>query len=84
MLKITAEIDGMACEMCESHIKDAIRRSFNVKKTDASHRKGTLTIISPAPIDDSELKDVIEKLGYTVSAVHTEPYNKKTFSLFGR
>ena len=37
MLKITAKVDGMMCGMCESHINDAVRRVFPVKKVTSSH-----------------------------------------------
>ena len=39
MQKITLEIDGMMCGMCESHINDAIRKAFSVKKVSSSHSK---------------------------------------------
>ena len=29
MKKITLGIDGMACNMCESHINDAIRNNYS-------------------------------------------------------
>ena len=32
MVKITLEVKGMACGMCESHINDTVRRQFEVKK----------------------------------------------------
>ena len=32
MYKITAEVEGMACGMCEAHVNDAIRVAFDVKK----------------------------------------------------
>ena len=32
MIKTTVGIDGMMCGMCESHVNDAIRKSFDVKK----------------------------------------------------
>ncbi len=41
MLKITLKIDGMMCGMCESHVGDAIRRAFPVKKVTSSHSKGS-------------------------------------------
>ena len=34
MTKTTLKIDGMMCGMCESHMNDAIRNAFNVKKGD--------------------------------------------------
>lgn len=39
MIKITLKIDGMMCEMCESHVNDIIRNNFNVKKVASSHSK---------------------------------------------
>ena len=37
--KITLEIDGMMCGMCENHVNDAIRNEFTVKKVTSSHTK---------------------------------------------
>lgn len=84
MLKITLEIDGMACGMCETHVNEAIRKAFKVKKVTSSHKKGTAEIFSEMPIDDDKLKDALASTGYRVLAVHTEPYEKKGFRLFRR
>lgn len=46
MKKITLKIDGMMCGMCESHVNDCIRRSFNVKKVKSSHIKNETVIIT--------------------------------------
>ena len=40
MVKITLEVEGMACGMCEAHVNDAIRKAFPVKKVTSSHTKG--------------------------------------------
>lgn len=32
MVKTIVGIDGMMCGMCESHVNDVIRKSFDVKK----------------------------------------------------
>lgn len=32
MVKTTLGIDGMMCGMCESHMNDAIRNNFDVKR----------------------------------------------------
>lgn len=82
MLKITVEIEGMACGMCEAHINDAVRKNFAVKKVTSSHSKKKTEIITETSIEDSKLKAVIEDTGYTVVSVSTEPYKKKGFSLF--
>jgi copper chaperone CopZ len=82
MVKITVDVEGMACGMCEAHINDAVRRSFGVKKVSSSHSKGRTEIIAEEPIDDDKLKEAIVSAGYGVAAIHTEPYEKKGFSLF--
>ena len=84
MIKTTLTIDGMRCSMCESHINDTIRHSFNIKKVSSSHKKGTTEIISDQAIDEKALSEAIGKTGYKVLDVKTEPYDKKPFSLFGR
>ena len=45
MRKITLRIDGMMCSMCESHVNDAIRNSFRVKRVSSSHSKGETVIL---------------------------------------
>ena len=32
MYQTTLKIDGMACSMCESHVNDAVRKAFPVKR----------------------------------------------------
>ncbi len=82
MFKITLKIDGMACGMCESHINDTVRQNFAVKKVESSHTKGITQIISETPIGETELKSAIDKTGYKVLGMSTEPYEKKRFSFF--
>ena len=36
MLKITVQVDGMMCGMCESHVNEAVRKAFKVKKVTSS------------------------------------------------
>lgn len=82
MTKTTLHIDGMMCGMCESHINDAIRRAFPVKKVTSSHKKGETVILSDAPLDAQELQRVITATGYTYQGMTTEPYEKKRFLFF--
>ena len=56
MLKITMGIDGMMCGMCESHINDAIRREFKVKKVTSSHAKKQTVILTEKPLDEGKLR----------------------------
>ena len=82
MVKTILEIDGMACGMCEAHVNDAVRKAFAVKKVTSSHTKGRTEILSEQPLEENGLKAAIEAAGYQVTAVRSEPYEKKGFSLF--
>ncbi|CDB89073.1 MAG: cation transporter [Clostridium sp.] len=82
MIKTTVGIDGMMCGMCESHVNDAIRKSFDVKKVSSSHSKKKTEIISEEAIDEDKLRAVIDETGYTVLSVDSEPYKKKGFGFF--
>lgn len=77
--KITLGIDGMMCGMCESHVNDAIRNAFTVKKVTSSHTKKQTIIITEKDIEEEKLKEVIDKTGYTLTSIEKEPYEKKGF-----
>lgn len=81
MLKIIMKIDGMMCGMCESHINDAVRKVFPVKKVTSSHSKGETVILTEKDIPEDQLRAAIEPTGYRVLAVSKENYEKK--GLFG-
>ncbi len=77
MTKITVKVDGMMCGMCESHVNDAVRRAFPVKKVTSSHRKGQTVILTDNDIDEDALCSAIGATGYEVEAVSKDPYEKK-------
>lgn len=77
MLKITMGIDGMMCGMCESHINDAIRREFKVKKVTSSHAKKQTVILTEKPLDEDKLRKVIDDIGYKVTSIETSEEEKK-------
>lgn len=82
MVKITLEVEGMACGMCESHVNEAVRKAFPVKKVTSSHTRRRTEVIAEAPIEEAALKAAVEATGYSVRSVRTEPYEKRGFSLF--
>jgi len=65
-VKTVVKIDGMSCPMCESHINDVIRRTFQVQMVKSSHKTGLCEIVSREPIDEAELRKAIEATGYKV------------------
>ena len=84
MVKTVLEVKGMACGMCESHVNDAIRNAFSVKKVTSSHAKNETEIISEEPLDEEKIKSVIEETGYELGAIKSEPYQKKGLFSFGK
>mgnify|MGYP002595413583 CR=1 FL=1 len=84
MYQITLNIDGMMCAMCESHVNDAVRNAFPVKKVTSSHSRGETVILSEQELDIDALKAAIAETGYIVKGAQSHPYEKKGFlsSLF--
>lgn len=73
MNKITVEIEGMMCGMCEAHICDTIRNTIpEAKKVKASRKRGTATFITEASIDEERLKKAINDTGYTAKSIYSE------------
>ena len=46
MWKYTIQVDGMMCGMCESHVNDAVRKAFPVKKVTSSRSKKETVVIT--------------------------------------
>lgn len=81
MTKITVQVGQMMCGMCESHVNNAVRKAFQVKRVTSSHSKGQTVILTENDIDEAVLRSTIAAAGYEVKAVSKEPYAKK--GLFG-
>ena len=84
MIKTTLKIDGMMCGMCESHVNDAIRKAFPVKKVTASHTKGQAVIVAENEIAEADIAKALEPTGYRMVSYSCAPYQKKKlFGIFG-
>ena len=70
-MKTKLTITDMACGMCETHVNDAIRKAFDVKKVKSSHRKQLTEIVSDVPLDEQKLREVIAATGYTLTDIET-------------
>ena len=78
MQKITVNIEGMMCGMCESHMDKGIQTAFpSVKKVTSSHINRNTVIISPDDIPDDKLEATVTECGYTFISAVREPYEKK-------
>lgn len=72
MYTTTVKVGGMMCGMCESHVNDAVRNNFKVKKVTSSAKKGVTVITSETPLDIEALKKTITATGYTVVSVESK------------
>lgn len=82
MFKTVVKSEGMMCGMCEKHINNAVSRAFVTENISSSFKKGETEIISETLPDENKIREVIEKEGYKVISISSEPYEKKKFSLF--
>ena len=73
-------IKGMACEMCENHINDAVRRIADIKSIKSNRKKGE-TVVVAEKLDAVRVCEAIRGLGYDVNGFQEKPYQKHT--LFG-
>ncbi|MBQ3338854.1 MAG: heavy-metal-associated domain-containing protein, partial [Atopobiaceae bacterium] len=64
MLQTPIGLEGRACEMCEAHINDVIRKTFSVKSAKADRKKKRCVVVSEDPLDEAVARDAIAKTGY--------------------
>jgi copper chaperone CopZ len=80
MNKVTVKIEGMMCGMCESHIRDTIRKVFpNAKKVKASRTRKEASFLIEEPADAAKLEKAITDTGYTFLSVESEAFVKRGF-----
>ena len=79
MFKISVEVEGMKCPMCEKHTNEAIEKNLQVKKVVSYHKENKTEITSDADISDDKIREAIAETGYTIGAItHEEIKEKKS------
>ena len=48
-----------------------------MKKLTTSHGKGTAVLVTEEPVDEAALRAAVDKTGYEVLSVQSEPYEKR-------
>ena len=83
MIRITVQVDGMMCGMCEAHVNDAVRKHLTVKKVTSNHKKKETVILAEQDIPDARLEAVITESGYTfLGATREEDHPRGLMALF--
>lgn len=77
MKKVILLVEGMHCEMCESHVNDLIRKSIDAKKVKSSATKGESSFVIDDCADYSKVIESIQNDGYKVLGHKEEPYERK-------
>ena len=68
----TLDIQGMMCGMCEAHVNDIVRKSFDVIKVKSSHLKNQTLIYTNNELDEEQLISAIKATGYEVRSIKRE------------
>ena len=84
MVKTTIKINGIMCNNCVAHINETIKNEFDINKVTTSKENGTSEVISDNELSKEKLREVINREGYEVTEVTSEPYEKKRLFGFGK
>ena len=72
--KTTFTVEGMHCDSCSTAITQALETTDGVTSAWADHEAGVAEAVHrTSAVSDEALKSIIEKLGYTVTGVSSEP-----------
>ncbi len=66
MKEITLKVEGMHCSGCEKRIQNAVETIEGVKKVTAKHKKGLVTVKADDTLNEKEIKEKIDNLGFSV------------------
>jgi copper chaperone len=65
MTEKTFKVNGMSCNHCVMHVKNAVNELSGVKSCDVSLEKGSMTVkYDEAKVDPAALKKAVEDAGY--------------------
>jgi copper chaperone CopZ len=66
-------VEGMHCDGCSSAITSTVGKLDGVLEVAADHEAGSAEVVyRPRSVDEEDIKEAIEKLGYTVTGSTTE------------
>ena len=74
MEKITIDVEGMMCEHCVKHVKDALEKNGVKANVSLADKKAYVE----GDISDETIKSCITDAGYEVKAIHHEGWSQKS------
>lgn len=63
-VKTVVSVEGMMCEHCAAHVKEALEKIEGVKSVVVSLKTKEATVKSGKKLDENEIKTAIENAGY--------------------
>lgn len=64
----TYKVSGMTCGGCAGKVKDEIGKVAGVSSVAVELATGQVTVTSDGPLDDAEIRNAVEEIGYEVVA----------------
>ncbi|MEO3875760.1 heavy metal-associated domain-containing protein [Nonomuraea sp. B12E4] len=62
----TYKVSGMTCSGCAGKVTAEIRKVAGVSSVDVDLATGQVTVTSDGPLDDEQIRNVVEEVGYEV------------------
>ncbi len=66
MKEIIIKVNGMVCSGCENRVKTAVKSIKGIKKVFADHTLGTVTILAKEEVNEMQIKEKIQDIGFEV------------------
>lgn len=66
MKKIILKVDGIECGGCEKRIQNSVKMIDKVQEVVASHEHGTVSVMVEEGVNEQEIKEKIEEIGFKV------------------
>ena len=68
-VKTVVKVEGMMCEHCVAHVREALSKLPGVKSIDISLQDKTAAIKSKKPLEEEAIKSLIEGAGYQFAGI---------------
>ena len=69
-MKKIIHVEGMGCQNCVKHVKEALENLDGVDKAEVSLEKNSAVITFSKDISDEAIKSAIDEAGYDVSEIN--------------
>jgi len=64
MTRITVKVNGMMCNMCEKHVRDALMKLDKVEDAACDHEKGMAVLTLSGDVSSDDIRAAVEGAGY--------------------